>query len=148
MRKSMISAGTAVLAAGALALGATGASAETIVKKKVFETTVSTTFTQTTPATDEYAIPAGRFSGKVSSAKKKCTKNRTVVVKPPTGPNVGQSTSSDTGDWSVQGSNLTPGQYRVEVEKNKFIKEKEKPNGTRVKKKIVCQPVTATISIP
>ena len=148
MRRGMISAGTAVLAAGALTIGATSAAAETVVKKKVFETTVTATFTQTTPATEEYAIPSGRFSGKVSSPKKKCIKNRTVVVKPPTGPNVGQATSDKAGDWTVQGTNLMPGQYRVEVEKKKYIKEKDRPNGTHIKKKIVCQPVTATISIP
>jgi outer membrane translocation and assembly module TamA len=148
MRRATILASATALAIGALAMGAIGAAAETIVKKKVFETTVSAAFTQTTPAGGEYVNPSGRFDGKVSSPKKKCVKNRTVVVKAPTGPNVGQSTSNDAGDWTAQGNNLTPGQYRVEVEKNKIIKEKDKPNGTHVKKKIVCQPVTATISIP
>jgi hypothetical protein len=141
---------TAALAASTatLALGATAASAETVVKKKEFPTTVTAAFAQTSPSGEEYVNPSGTFSGKVASSKNKCVKGRDVSVKPPTGANVGQGSSNDSGDWTIQGSNLAPGQYQVEVAKNKIIKEKDKPNGTHVKKKIICAPVTATVAVP
>jgi hypothetical protein len=131
------------------ALAATAATAETVVKKKEFETSVTAAFTQTSPTGEEYANPSGTFSGKVTSSKNKCVKSgRSVTVKPPTGPNVGQTTSNgSTGDWTLNGTNLTPGNYSVSVDKFKIVKEKDKPNGTHVKKKIVCLPVTATVAV-
>lgn len=141
---------TAALAASTatLTLGAGAASAETVVKKKEFPTTVTAAFAQTSPPAGEYVNPSGTFSGKVGSSKNKCVKGRDVTVKPPTGPNVGQASSNNSGDWTIQGSNLAPGQYQVDVAKSKIIKEKDKPNGTHVKKKIVCEPVTATVAVP
>ena len=148
MRRSMTVMAAAAAAIAVLALGAAGALAETVVKKKQFDTTVTAAFTQTTPPGGEYTNPSGNFSGKVSSPKNKCVKSRGVTVKPPTGPNTGQATTNNSGDWTIPGNNLTPGNYTVSVAKNKIIKEKDKPNGTHVKKKIVCNPVTATVAVP
>jgi hypothetical protein len=139
---------TAAASAAMLGFGAAGASAETVVKKKQFETTVSAAFAQTSPTGEEYTNPSGTFSGKLASSKNKCIKGRGVTVQPPNAPNLGHGTSNNGGDWSLQASNLTPGQYSVEVGKLKIIKEKDKPNGTHVKKKIVCLPATATVAVP
>ena len=148
MRRFPTLATALTAAVAAMAVVAGSASAETIVKKKEFDTTVSAAFTQTSPPNEEYANPSGTFSGKVTSSKNKCLKGgREVTVKPPSGPNVGQATTNSSGDWTIQGTNIAPGQYSVEVNKTKLIKEKDKPNGTHVKKKIVCLPVTATLPV-
>jgi hypothetical protein len=148
MRRATTLAGVAALATVALGLSAVGAAADTIKKKKQFDTTVTAAFTQTSPAGEEYVNPSGSFSGQVSSPKRTCVKNREVTIRQANGPNVGTTGSGKTGEWSVQANNLAPGQYTVEVDKKKIFKDKDKPNGDHVHKKIVCSPVTATVAVP
>jgi hypothetical protein len=133
---------------GLLAFGAVGAAADLIKKRKVVETTVTMAFNPG-PAGEEYSTSS--FSGKVGSPKAKCMPDRTMVVKRVNGPNLGQTRSALNGDWalSVATSAVTSGQqYAVKVEKTKFLKEKTKKNGDRVKKKIICQPTSETITVP
>ena len=141
-----------VLASAAMtllfAVGATGTTAK-VKKKKSIDTTVTVKFNQGTPTGEEYEIySSASFSGKVSSAKQKCVPDRNVTVKRQSGPNVGQAKSAGNGDWTVLAPTVTPGQYTVEVDKSKIIKKKTKNNGEKVKKKIVCLPVTQTITVP
>jgi hypothetical protein len=139
----------AVAAVGALlAFGATGAAADLIKKRKIVATTVTMAFNPG-PAGEEYSTST--FSGKVGSPRGKCVRDRTVVVKLVNGPNLGQTKSAFNGDWAVPvaTSAVTSGQqYAVTVEKAKFLKEKTKKNGDRVKKKIICQPTSETITVP
>lgn len=131
-----------------LAFGATGALAETIKKKKVIGTTVTMAYKPGAIA-EEYT--GATFSGKVGSPNSRCVRSRGIVVELVNGPNVGQTQSAGNGDWSVltATSAVKPGeQYAVKVAKEKFLKEKTKPNGDRVRKKIVCQPDSETITIP
>ena len=128
------------------AFGATGATAK-IKKKKSFDTTVTATFTQGAPTGEEYYSSA-TFSGKVGSEKNRCVPDRTVIVKRPNGSSLGQTKSGSNGDWTLLGATVTPGQYTVEVEKSKTIKKKTKNNGEKVKKKIVCEPVTRNVTVP
>ncbi len=106
-------------------------------------------FHQGAPSGEEYEIYASSsFSGKVGSAKAKCVPDRNVTVKRQNGPNVGQAKSNANGDWTVLAASVAPGQYTVEVEKSKIIKKKTKNNGEKVKKKIVCKPASAPVTVP
>jgi hypothetical protein len=130
------------------ALGATGATAK-VKKKKSFESTVTVAFNQGPPSGEEYEIYASSsFSGKVGSEKPKCVPDRSVTVKRQNGSDVGQTKSNGDGDWTVLTASVTPGQYTVEVAKSTFVKKKTKNNGEKVKKKIVCKPVTKAVTVP
>ena len=142
----------AALAAGVLSVflvfDVTGAAAEKIKKKKIVETTVTVQY-KPGPVAEEYT--GSQFSGKVGSPKSKCVGGRSVVVKRVNGPNIGQTQSAANGDWMLLAgaSAVTPGeQVAAQVAKHKIIKEKTKPNGDFVKKKIICQPASETITIP
>ena len=65
LRSTTLAAGVAAV----LTLTAALAIAETVVKKKAFETTVTAQFSQTSPTGGEYATPSGTFSGQLASAK-------------------------------------------------------------------------------
>jgi hypothetical protein len=130
------------------ALGVTGATAK-VKKKKSFESTVTVVFNQGPPSGEEYEIYASSsFSGKVGSEKAKCVPDRSVTVKRQNGSSAGQAKSNGNGDWTVLAASVTPGQYTVEVAKSKIIKKKTKNNGEKVKKKIVCKPVTKAVTVP
>jgi hypothetical protein len=129
-----------------LTLGATGATAK-IKKKKSFDTTVTATFAQGAPSGEEYYSSA-TFSGKVGSEKNRCVRDRNVIVRRPNGSSLGQAKSGSNGDWTLLGAIVGSGQYTVQVEKSKIIKKKTKNNGEKVKKKIVCQPVTRSVTVP
>jgi hypothetical protein len=147
MRKPHIAVVLAVLGAF-LAFGATGASAEKIKKKKVVETNVTVAF-KAGPVAEEYT--GSTFSGDVTSPKAKCVRARGITVQRVNGPTIGQTQSGSDGSWTatVGTAEVRPGeQYAVQVAKSKIIKEKTKPNGDHVKKKIVCQPASETITIP
>jgi hypothetical protein len=139
----------ALSAVGAvMVVAAAAASAETIRKKKVVETTVTMAHQ---PGTTGQEYTGATFSGDVGSPKAKCVRNRNLTVKLVNGPNVGQTKSNATGNWTLLAGStaVKPGeQYAVQVAKEKLLKEKTKANGDRVKKKVVCQPASETITIP
>jgi hypothetical protein len=131
-----------------MVIAAPSASAETIRKKKVVETTVTMAHQ---PGTTGEEYTGSTFSGDVGSPKAKCVGGRNLTVKLVNGPNVGQTRSMANGNWTLSAgaAAVKPGeQYAVQVAKEKFLKEKTKANGDRVKKKVVCQPASETITVP
>jgi hypothetical protein len=139
----------ALAAVGAtFSIAASSAAADTIRKKKIVETTVTMAYTPSA-AGEEYT--GATFSGEVGSPKAQCASGRNLTVRLVNGPNVGQTQSTANGNWSLPaGSALVkPGeQYAVQVARERFLKEKTKPNGDRVKKKVVCQAESETITVP
>jgi hypothetical protein len=147
MRNSQFALALTAIGA-ALSIAAPVASADTIRKKKIVETTVTMAYAPGV-AGEEYS--GATFSGEVGSPKAQCVSGRNLTVRIVNGPNVGQTQSAANGNWSLPaGSALVkPGeQYAVQVARERFLKEKTKPNGDRVKKKVVCQSESETITVP
>lgn len=118
-----------------LAMGVVAAQAGTTKK---FNSTVSL---QYDPANGGPYDPYGedKFKGKVRSPRRKCEKDRIVVVKNVGGGNVGSDVTNDQGNYSVNASAATTGDYYAVAKRKKF--------GSRTRK--ICRRAESdTVSVP